>query len=83
MLTFSVIDQGCGIPKEWADKIFDKFTQVDDHKAGGTVIGSGLGLTFCRLAVESLGGHIWLESKVDKGTTIAFTLPVSAQANRA
>lgn len=83
MLTFSVIDQGRGIPKEWADKVFDKFTQVEAHKTGGTVVGSGLGLTFCRQAVESLGGHIWLESKVDKGTTISFTLPMSAQANRA
>jgi len=83
MLTFSVIDQGRGIPKEWADRIFDKFTQVEAHRAGGTAIGSGLGLTFCRLAVEALGGHIWLESEVDKGTTIAFTLPTSAEANRA
>ena len=83
MLTFSVIDQGRGIPKEWADRVFDKFTQVEAHKTGGIAVGSGIGLTFCRLAVESLGGHIWLESKIDKGTTIAFTLPVSAQANRA
>ena len=79
MLTFSVIDQGQGIPKEWADKVFDKFTQVEAHRAGGTVVGSGLGLAFCRQAVESLGGHIWLESKVDKGTTIAFTLPASVK----
>lgn len=82
-LTFSVIDQGRGIPKEWADRVFDKFAQVDARRTGGTVVGSGLGLTFCRQAVESLGGHIWLESKVDQGTTIAFTLPMTAQADRA
>ncbi len=82
MLTFSVIDQGAGIPKEWADKVFNKFIQVEAHKTGrGTVVGSGLGLTFCRLAVEALGGHIWLKSEVDKGTTITFTLPVSAQTS--
>jgi signal transduction histidine kinase len=81
-LTFSVIDQGRGIPKEWADRVFDKFAQVDAREMGGTVVGSGLGLTFCRQAVESLGGHIWLESKVDQGTTIAFMLPTTAQANR-
>jgi signal transduction histidine kinase len=83
MLTFSVIDQGRGIPKEWGDRVFDKFTQVEADRKRGPVVGSGLGLTFCRLAVESLGGHIWLESKVEKGTTIAFTLPTCAQANRA
>ncbi len=83
MLTFSVIDQGRGIPKEWADKAFEKFAQIEAHKMGGAVVGSGLGLTFCRLAVESLGGHIWLESEAGKGTTISFTLPTSIQANHA
>jgi len=83
MLTFKVIDQGRGIPKEWADRVFDKFIQVEAHRKGSAAVGSGLGLTFCRLAVESLGGHIWLDSQVDTGTTIAFTLPMSAQANRA
>lgn len=82
MLTFSIIDRGPGIPKEWVDKVFDKFTQVESHKAGGIKVGSGLGLTFCRLAVEALGGQIWAESILDTGTTITFTLPVSAQTNR-
>jgi signal transduction histidine kinase len=82
MLTFRVIDQGRGIPKEWADRIFDKFTQVEAHRTGSGVVGSGLGLTFSRLAVESLGGRIWLESTEEQGTTIAFTLPVTAQVPR-
>jgi len=81
MLTFSVVDQGRGIPPEWIGRVFDKFTQVEARKTGGT-IGSGLGLTFCRLAVEAQGGHIWLDSKMDSGTTISFTLPKSTQANR-
>jgi signal transduction histidine kinase len=82
-LTFSVIDRGYGIPKEWEDKVFSKFVQVEARKAGsGTVVGSGLGLTFCRLAVEALGGHIWLESEVGKGTTITFTLPANVQTSR-
>jgi len=80
--TFSVIDQGPGIPKEWADRIFDKFVQVEALRAGSGAIGSGLGLTFSRLAVELLGGRIWLVSKEDSGTAIAFTLPVTAQAPR-
>lgn len=75
MPAFSVHDQGPGIPKDWADKIFDKFTQVDARKDGAAV-GSGLGLTFCELAVQAQGGRIWLESEVGNGTTVFFTLPV-------
>ncbi len=80
-LAFSVIDRGQGIPKEWADRVFDKYAQVEIHRTKGKAIGSGLGLTFCRLAVESLGGYIWLESIEGKGTTITFTLPRSTRAN--
>jgi len=75
MLAFSVIDQGPGIPKKWAHKVFDKFVQVEARKAGAAV-GSGLGLTFCRLAVEVQGGQIWLESDTGQGTTVTFTLPI-------
>jgi signal transduction histidine kinase len=74
MVALSVADQGQGIPKALAGRVFDKFVQVDAHKTGGAA-GSGLGLTFCRLAVEAQGGHIWLESEVDVGTTVTFTLP--------
>ncbi len=74
MIAISVSDRGSGIPKEWAEKVFSKFAQVEARKAGVS-IGSGLGLTFCRLAVEAQGGRIWLESAVGKGTTVTFTLP--------
>lgn len=77
MAALSVIDQGRGVPKEWVDKVFDKFAQVEAHKTGSAV-GSGLGLTFCRLAVEAQGGRIWLDSEVNKGTTLTFTLPIDA-----
>lgn len=76
MIAFSVADQGGGIAKEWQNRVFDKFAQVDARKAGKPM-GSGLGLTFCRLAVEAQGGHIWVESEIDKGTTVTFTLPAS------
>jgi len=78
MVAFSVTDQGRGIPIEWVGRVFDKFAQVNARRAG-TTIGSGLGLTFCRLAVKAQGGHIWLESEIEKGTTVTFTLPVSAK----
>lgn len=71
---FSVTDQGPGIPKEYLDRIFDRFVQVEARKAGGAV-GTGLGLTFCKLAVEAHGGRIWIESEVGKGTTVHFVLP--------
>jgi len=75
-VAFSVVDQGRGIPKEWRNRVFDKFVQVEARRAGSTV-GSGLGLSFCRLAVEVQGGHIWLESEINRGTTITFTLPMT------
>jgi signal transduction histidine kinase len=77
-VVFSVTDRGCGIPKEWQARVFDKFAQVEAHKAGDR-IGSGLGLTFCRLAVEAQGGRIWLKSAINKGTTVTFTLPTGAR----
>ncbi|MBN1318046.1 MAG: hypothetical protein JXA42_21365 [Anaerolineales bacterium] len=79
-LTFSVIDQGRGISPEWTDKVFDKYVQVDARRTGKT-IGSGLGLAFCRLAIGAQGGRIWLNSQMDKGTTISFTLPVNTKSN--
>ena len=81
MAALSVTDQGRGIPKEWANKVFDKFVQVEAQRAGSTV-GSGLGLNFCRLAVEAQGGHIWLQSETSKGTTITFTLPTRSGDGR-
>ncbi len=73
---FSVKDQGPGIPKEYLERIFDRFVQVEARKAGAAV-GTGLGLTFCKLAVEAHGGRIWLESDVGKGTTVHFVIPPS------
>ncbi len=70
VLRISIADQGPGIPPEFRQSIFEPFSQVK-----GTKGGTGLGLTFCRLAVNSHGGHIWLESTVGKGTTMIFTLP--------
>jgi signal transduction histidine kinase len=79
-VVFSVTDQGYGIPKEWIGRVFDKFAQVEAHKAGDR-IGTGLGLTFCRLAVEAQGGRIWLKSAADSGTTVTFALPVKARSS--
>ncbi len=77
-LAFSVSDQGPGVPAEWASKVFRKYVQVEGHKTNGTASGSGLGLTFCRQAIEAQGGRIWLENNVERGTKITFTIPTSA-----
>ena len=71
VVVVSVGDQGPGIPAEWQDRVFAKYGQIVGNRSGG----SGLGLTFCKLAVEAQDGHIWLESEVGIGTTVRFTLP--------
>ena len=75
-VALSVTDQGKGIAKEWADKVFDKFEQAEVAESTGRT-GTGLGLSFCRLAAEAQGGRIWLESELNVGTTMTFTLPRS------
>ena len=74
-VAFSVVDEGAGIPQAWAAKVFDKFVQVEARKTGQP-LGSGLGLAFCREAIEAHRGRIWVETGVSHGTTITFTLPV-------
>ncbi len=71
-----VKDPGEGIPKEYLDKIFDKFVQVEDNKAK---MGRGLGLTFCKMAVEAHGGKIWVKSELGKGSTFYLTIPLKGQ----
>jgi signal transduction histidine kinase len=73
---FSVRDEGGGIPPEYHEKIFEKFAQVQDREIRKKA-GKGLGLTFCKMAVEAHGGKIWVESKEGKGTVFYFELPVS------
>lgn len=68
-----VSDTGQGIPKEYQSKIFEKFGQVEDRSRPRQ--GTGLGLTFCKMAVEAHGGKIWVESEVGKGSRFYFTLP--------
>ncbi len=73
-LTIYIKDNGIGILPEMLDKIFDKYVQAQAKKAGNTR-STGLGLTFCKLAIEAHGGKIWAESEQEKGTTFYFTLP--------
>lgn len=71
----TVKDSGEGIAPEYHDKIFEKFAQADLKKLG-LKTDRGLGLTFCKLAVESHGGKIRVESAVSEGSEFKFYLPV-------
>ncbi len=68
----SVSDDGPGIAPELQERLFQEFVTGSVREQG-----NGLGLAFCRLAVEAHGGRIWVESEPGRGSTFWFTLPVS------
>jgi len=74
MVRFSVRDTGQGIPAESFGRIFEKFGQLDSRR-----VGTGLGLAFCKLAVEAHGGRIMVESTPGTGSTFSFTIPMGGR----
>jgi signal transduction histidine kinase len=75
----SVQDNGEGIPPEYHEQIFAKFGQVATRQ-GGRTMSTGLGLAFCRLAIEAHGGQIRVESQPGEGARFSFTLPAALVA---
>jgi len=77
MIYITVKDSGRGIPKEFTDKIFDKFVQVKDgdFEARGT----GLGLAVVKEIIEAHNGEIWCESELDVGSSFIFTLNIAGK----
>lgn len=71
-----ITDTGCGIPEEAKEAIFEEFYRVD-NPINQQAKGTGLGLALVKTIIESHGGKIWVESKIDKGSTFSFTLPQS------
>jgi PAS domain S-box-containing protein len=73
-ILFYVKDSGIGIPKDKAEKIFERFIQVDSTLAR-KFSGSGLGLAISKGLIDLLDGEIWVESDLGKGSTFFFTVP--------
>jgi two-component system phosphate regulon sensor histidine kinase PhoR len=72
--TFTVADEGIGIPAADQSRVFEKFYRAENAKTKEPM-GTGLGLHIVRELTENLSGKIWFESKEGKGTTFYFTLP--------
>jgi len=78
VLEVAVSDMGPGIAADDLPYIFERFYQ-GRTKAKSSSAGSGLGLTLAKKVVEALGGRIWIESEVGKGTTVRFILRLAKQ----
>jgi signal transduction histidine kinase len=73
-LLFYVSDTGIGIPPDKHDAVFERFVQLR-HNKNLAYGGTGLGLSIVKGLVTLLGGEIWLESELEKGTTFYFSCP--------
>lgn len=73
-IEFFVKDTGIGISKERQKAIFERFVQADFNDIMARQ-GAGLGLAIAKAYVELLGGKIWVESEIEKGSTFYFTIP--------
>jgi len=80
-IEISVSDQGPGVPPEFRERIFEKFQRLENRKS---VPGAnrGLGLTFCRLAVEAHGGTIWVDDAPSGGALFRTVLPATEVESR-
>lgn len=74
---FAVEDTGVGIPEDKLLTVFEPFQQVKQHNSTGT----GLGLAICKELVEKMGGKIWANSQVGKGSKFSFYLPLQEAAS--
>ncbi|HEX3295794.1 MAG TPA: GAF domain-containing protein [Nocardioides sp.] len=72
-IDITVTDTGIGVPEADRERIFESFQQ--GGRGGSREEGTGLGLTLSRRIVELLGGHMWLETEVGRGSTFGFSIP--------
>ena len=79
-IAFSIEDTGIGIPEDKKDLVFQSFSQVDaatTREYGGT----GLGLAICKAYAEKMGGAIWIDSEVGKGSAFQFKIPFKVKGS--
>lgn len=76
--TFTVTDNGIGVPPEFAEKVFVIFQRLHSRDSYD---GTGIGLSLCKKIVEHSGGRIWIDTSHTDGTRLAFTLPVRDAGN--
>ena len=81
-LLFTVRDTGIGIPEDKLAVIFERFTQVDSSMTR-PYSGTGLGLTISRRLVERMGGRMWVDSELGRGSTFSFTAKFAAHVQPA
>lgn len=81
VICFSVKDTGIGIAKDELEHVFEPFRQLDTSTARRAE-GTGLGLSISAKLVELHGGHIWVESKMGRGSTFSFAIPLDAPADK-
>ena len=79
----SITDTGIGIAPEDFGAVFEQFKQVGGDTLTDKPKGTGLGLPICKEIVEHLGGRIWLESEVGKGSIFSFALPINKTTDTA
>lgn len=75
-LLVTVDDSGSGVPPDLRDRVFEKFATGLTEAPNVRHRGLGLGLNFCKLAVEAHGGRIWIEDGLEGGAAFRFTLPI-------
>jgi PAS domain S-box-containing protein len=76
-VSFRVGDNGPGVPAAMRDRIFDKYTRIPLLPGETGSFGKGLGLTFCRIAVDAHNGRIWVEDNQPTGSVFVVQLPVT------
>jgi signal transduction histidine kinase len=70
-----VVDDGPGIPAEARERVFDKYVQLGERRARSS---RGLGLAFCKLAIEAHGGHIWVQDNQPHGARFCIELDAAS-----